>query len=94
MSEMISLPVNEIAEPERRSLENLLGHPLAAGQQVFVMVFSAGKVSDKATRQAAAENIRRTLDNVDRHQATYGITDDEINAAMDEAMHQVRPRRN
>ena len=33
MSEMISLPVNAIPEPDRRSLENLLGHPLQANQQ-------------------------------------------------------------
>jgi hypothetical protein len=43
MSEMISLPVHDIPEPDRRSLENLLGHPLETDQQVFVMVFSAGE---------------------------------------------------
>ena len=89
---MISLPVNDIPEPDRRSLENLLGHPLSADQQVFVMVFSAGMVADDQTRRAAAERIRHTLDEVDRRRAAQGITDEEVDAAVDEAMDHVRSR--
>jgi hypothetical protein len=92
MSEMISLPVDEIPEPERRSLENLLGQPLEVDQQVCVMVFSAGKRVDDATRSAAVENIRRTLDKVDRHRAARRIADKEVDTAVEEAMEQVRPR--
>jgi hypothetical protein len=89
---MISLPVNDIPEPDRRSLENLLGHALKSDQQVFLMVFSAGQTVDAATRRAAVESIRRTLDEVDRHRAAQGSTDPEFNAAVDEAMNYVRPR--
>jgi hypothetical protein len=92
MSEMISLSVNDIPEPDRRSLENLLGQPLQVNQQVCVMVFSAGKVADDATRRAAAETIRGTLDKVDRHRTARGITDEEVDAAVDEAMEHIRPR--
>ena len=92
MSEMITRGVNELPEPERRSLENLLGHSLQSDQQVFVMVFSTGKNPDDATRRAAAESIRRTLETVDRHQATQVIPSDEVEAAIVEAMHHVRPR--
>lgn len=89
---MISLPVNDLPEPDRRSLENLLGHPLEADQQVFVLVFSAGQVSDSATRRAATQNIRSALDKADHHRTVRGITDDEVDAALDEAMGNVRPR--
>jgi len=89
---MISLPVNEIPDPDRRSLENLLGHPLQANQQVFVMVLPTGQAPDKATRRAAAESIRRTLAEVDQYRAAHGITDEEVDAAIDEAMQYVRPR--
>jgi hypothetical protein len=92
MSEMISLPVNEIPEPERRSLENLLGHALEASQQIFVMVCSAGQVADEDTRRSAVERIRATLASVDRHRAGKRIPDDEVDAAVDEAMGHVRPR--
>jgi hypothetical protein len=92
MSEIISLPVNDIPEPDRRSLENLLGQPLEADQQVCVMVFSAGRLADDAIRRAAVENIRRTLDKVDRHRAARGITDEEVDEAVDEAMQHIRPR--
>lgn len=86
------MPVNDIPEPDRRSLENLLGQPLQANQQVCVMVFSAGKVADDATRRAAVENIRRVLDQADRHRASHGIADEEVGAAVDEAMDHIRPR--
>jgi hypothetical protein len=92
MSDMISLPVNDIPEPDRRSLENLLGHPLSADQQVFIMVFSAGKIADHETRRVATERIRRTLEEVDRRRAAQGITEEEVDAAVDEAMEHVRPR--
>jgi hypothetical protein len=94
MSEMISLLVYDIPEPERRSLENLLGQPLEADQQVCVMVISAGKCVDDATRRAAVENIRRTLDNVDRYRAARRIADKEVVTAVEEAMEQFRGRRN
>ena len=89
---MISLPVNDIPEPDRRSLENLLGQPLESDQQVFVMVLSAGQTPDEATRRAAADSIRRTLEQVDQHRAAQDTTDDEFDAAVDEAMNHVRPR--
>jgi len=92
MSEVVSLPVSNIPEPDRRSLENLLGHPLAGDQQVCVMVFSPSKVADDATRRAAVENIRRTLDQVDRHRAAHGISESDVGVAVDEAMDQVRLR--
>ena len=89
---MITLPVNDIPELDRRSLEDLLGQRLQADQQVCVMVFSAGKVADDATSRAAVETIRSTLDKVDGHRATRGIAEEEIDAAADEAMEHIRPR--
>jgi hypothetical protein len=89
---MISLPVGDIPDPDRRSLENLLGQSLQADQQVCVMVFSAGKVADAATRRAAVENIRRTLEKVDRYREEGGVADQEVDVAIDEAMEHIRPR--
>lgn len=91
---MISLPVHDIPEADRRSLENLLGHPLTGDQQVFVMVYSAGKVADHAMRRAAVESIRRALDSIDQHRTARGTAGDEVDAALDEAMDHVRPRPN
>jgi hypothetical protein len=93
MSEMVSLPVNAIADADRRSLENLLGHALAADQQVCVMVFSAATAADAEARRKAVENIRRTMEKVDQYQAARGMGGDEVEAAIDEAMDHVRPRR-
>jgi hypothetical protein len=92
MSDMVSMPVNDIPEPERRSLENLLGHPLTTDQQVFVMVYSAGKLADEATQRQAIQRIRSTLDKVDRYRVAHKIPDNEVDGAVDEAMGHVRPR--
>lgn len=89
---MISLPVHAIAEPERRSLENLLGHPLKTDQQVLVLVYSAGHEVDEATRRAAAERMRSTLAVIDQYRAANSIDDSEVEAAINEAVGHVRPR--
>jgi hypothetical protein len=88
------MPVNDIPEPDRRSLENLLGHPLATDEQVCVIVYSAGKSIDAATRRSAANNIRQTLERVDQHRNAQAVSDDATEAAIDEAMERIRPRAN
>jgi hypothetical protein len=90
MSEMITRAVNDLPEPERRSLEILLGYPLDANQQVFVMVLAAGKSPDRETRRAAAESIRHTLAQVDRNRVNNGVGDEAFDAAIDEAIIHVR----
>jgi hypothetical protein len=92
MSHSISLPVNEISDADRRSLEGLLGQTLAPNQQVFVMVSAAAQMPDDTTRQRAVESIRRTLEKIDRFRAASRISDEEFSAAVDEAMEVVRPR--
>jgi len=92
MSEMISVPVSDLSQPDRRSLEKLLGHPLSADQQVFVMVYSAGKVPDEKSRRAAVESIRRTLAEFDRHHLASRISQEEFEDAVNEAMDHIRPR--
>jgi len=91
MSEIVSIPVNDISAPDRKSLENILGHPLASDQQVCVMVFSAATVPDAETRRAAAERIRSTLTEIDRRRTSDKISQSASEAAIEEAMNHVRP---
>ena len=61
-------------------------------QQVFILLVTPGAVPDEQTRRAAAARIERTLDAAERHAAERGITAQEADAAVAEAMEQVRPR--
>ena len=94
MEAMVTRNVNEISPPARRTLEDLLGRQLEANQQVFLMVLSPSHKPDAETRRQAAESIRRTLSQVDRHVAAHGISGEQVDAAVDEAMEHVRPRSN
>ena len=83
MSAIVTRSVNDLAEPDRKSLENLLGCPLGAEQQVFVMAFELNTRSNENSSNAAIHRIRDRLAGIDRYQAAKGIAGDEIEAAID-----------
>ena len=84
--------LNDIQSDKKRWLEDLLGQQIQGNQQALIMVFTPGGAPDEATRQRAATGIRQTLDQARAHADAQGITDIEIDAAVDEAMQHVRPR--
>ncbi len=84
--------VGDLPSEEKRSLETLLEQPLEEGQRVFIMSFRPGVVPDEATRRQAHAALVRTLDKAHRHAREQGITPDEADAAVEEAMREARPR--
>jgi hypothetical protein len=84
--------VHDIQADKRVWLESLLGQEIRENQQVFICVFTPGAVPDEQTRRAAAARIARTLDAADRQAAARGITAQEADAAVAEAMDHVRHR--
>ncbi len=92
MEATVTKSVHEISADERRTLEGLLGLSLLPDQQVLVMVYDPDAVSDEIIRRRAAESIRQTWKRVDAHVAAEGISADEFDAAIDEAMQHVRRR--
>ena len=85
--------VNDMQGDKKAALEGLLGQELRDDQQVFIMVFTPGAVPDDETRRASAVRITETLDAAEEQAAERGISAAESDAAVDEAMHHVRPRR-
>jgi hypothetical protein len=85
--------VQDIQADKRIWLEGLLGQQIRENQQVCILVFTPGAVPDEQTRRAAAARIERTLDAAEQHAAKRGITAQEADAAVAEAMEHVRPRR-
>ncbi len=89
---MIVHDVAKLPDNDKRSLEGLLGQSLEIGEQVVIMVIKPGVVPDEATRRRSAEAIKRTLAEVDAHVRANNISDEEIDAAIEEAMAHVRCR--
>jgi hypothetical protein len=92
MEAMVTKSVGEIPDDARRGLEGLLGHELQPDQRVFVMVLSANPVPDEPTRRGAAQGIRSIIAQAQHHADALGVSDDEIDSAVEEAMAHVRRR--
>ena len=92
MESMTDRNVNDIPAAERQAIEALLGRSLDADQQVFIMAYTPNAVPSQAVRDAARASLQRTFDKIDEYAKAHGVTPEEADAALDEAMGQVRPR--
>jgi hypothetical protein len=93
MESTSSRNVNDLPASQRQTLEGMLGQPLSPDQRVFIMAYTPGAVPDKSARDAARAGLQRTFEKIDQHAAARGITPEEGDAAVEEAMRQVRPRK-
>jgi hypothetical protein len=82
--------VSELTASNKQSLEAVLGRPLQGHQRVFIRVFDEAVVPDEATRRAAMQDLEQLLDKADQHAREHGITAEEADAAVEEAMQHVR----
>ena len=85
-------PVTELPLPDRQAIEHLLGGSLADQQQVFIMSFTPGQPPDEAARAAGRSRLQQTFVGAQQHAEQHGITDAQADAAVAEAMDQVRRR--
>jgi len=92
MENMLSRNVTEIPEASRRSLEDLLGQQLRADQRVFIMVLDSPSVPDEEQRGSAAAGLRKIIAAAQSHADRAGVSDEELDASVDEAMAHVRRR--
>ncbi len=92
MESASSRSVNDLPAPERQTLERMLGQELSSDQRVFVMTYTPSAVPEDSVREAARAGLQRVFERVDQHGARHGVTPEEADAAVEEAMEQVRPR--
>jgi hypothetical protein len=92
MEAMISKSVGEIPVTAKRGLEDLLGRELQPDQRVLVVVLSSSTIPDELVRREAVEGLRQLIASAERHADEMGVTDDEIDSAVEEAMAHVRRR--
>jgi hypothetical protein len=76
----------------KRLLEDILGQQLKQNQQVFIMAFTPGIVPSDKDRDDARAGLKQTWWKVDQHMKEHGITEEQFDAAIDEAVEQVRHR--
>lgn len=89
---MIDRNVNDMPAAERQVIEALLGRSLDADQQVFIMAYTPNAAPSKAVRDAARTSLQQTFAKIDEYAMARGISPEEADAALDEAMQQIRPR--
>jgi hypothetical protein len=84
--------VKDLQSGAKHWLEHVLGQRLDEGQQVFIMVFKPGEEPDEAARRRGIVLANSLMAQVEKNLAEHGVTDEEFDATVDEAMEHVRRR--
>ena len=93
MDTNITRDVTDLVENDRQSLEHLLGTELSAAQKVCIVAFTPGKGPiDTQMRDQAADRIEQVLDSSAAYAQVHGMSDAEIDEAVDAAMDDIRQR--
>jgi len=92
MESITSHNVNDLPTAERQTLETIVGRHLAPDERVSIRIYGSKVEPNEALRQAARENLERTFARIDEYGKEHGITPEEADAAVDEAMQHIRPR--
>jgi hypothetical protein len=89
--ESIVRNVADLEVAQRHWLETTLGQTLRDSQQVFIHVLTPGAMPDAAVKDRALADVQRLAGQAADFRHSHGISDAEAEAALDEALHNVRP---
>ncbi|MCG8584891.1 MAG: hypothetical protein MI757_09290 [Pirellulales bacterium] len=84
--------VSDMPQGERATIEQLLGRPLSGDQTVFIMAFTSGTSATADEREAARKRLKEQFQSQAQRARQHGVTDEEADAAIEEAMCKLRPR--
>ncbi len=85
--------VKDMPPERRRSFEAALGETLRDNQRVYVVVVTPGVEPSDQQRAAALADLRELGERGTKHRESLGVSVDEADQAVDEAMENVRPSR-
>lgn len=88
--ESIFRDVKSIESDERRIYESIVGHSLQDNQRVVIRVIELGGEPDEASRRAALGQAVEIARQGRAAVESQGITAEEADAAIDEAIREVR----
>ena len=84
---------DEIKGDPRRWVESGLGHQLQQNQRVMVTVLNVGREPDEETRSEAREELRHIRVLAAANIKAQGVSPEDVDAIVDEAIAEVRRRR-
>jgi len=93
MGKTISFNVAELPSALRESLEGIIEAPLASNEHVIIMTYTPSTPPDDDARVAAMRRLDELRTEVNGFQQARGITQQEVEAACDEAVEAVRAAR-
>ncbi len=79
----------DLPVPVKAAIESLLGRPLQDDEQVSFRTYSRHGAPSGEARAAAARRLEEHLDRMATK--VRDVSEEEMEAAVDDAMHQVRP---
>lgn len=82
--------VTDLSDDQRRVLESLIGQPLAKNQIVHWAITTAPRQPTAADRARAVTGLEAIFAKVERNLDENGVSQLEWEAAVDEAVRQVR----
>ena len=85
-----SQKVKDIEETGREWIEGVLGQRLDDEDQIYLMVYKHGSVPEESGRRAAFERIKALCEKAHRHAEEQGVTAEQADAAVREAIGYVR----
>jgi hypothetical protein len=90
--ESIIRNVKDIESDKRQWLESAVGHQLQDNQQIIIRILSPGTPPDQQTKEQALSDLQRLSEQGTRHREALGVSEEEADKALDEAMRHVRRR--
>jgi hypothetical protein len=84
--------VRDFADAELASLERLVGHPVDPAYRVQVILFPPPQEPDPAVVARNVIRVGHFMDKAAASARAQAVTDEEIDAAVDEAIAHVRSR--
>ncbi len=88
--ESIIRKVDDLNAEERRMYESVVGHALREDQRVIIHVVELGTEPDAPTRKAASQRAIEIARRGRASAADQGVTPEEADRVIDEAIHAVR----
>jgi len=85
--------VKDMPLETRRSFETALGETLCDNQQVYVIVVTPGVEPSDQQRAKAIADLREVGKRGTKHRESLGVSVDEVDQTVDEAMENIRPYR-
>ena len=82
---------SDLPQAVKSAVEQLLGRPIAPDEEISVAAVPPQRVPPSKSRAAVARNLEALLNR--RADKVNGLPEEEIDSAIDEALHAVRHQR-